>query len=158
MITAVDTNILLDILIPNAKYAKASKQLLDEALAQGALVICEVVYAELASQFPTKQELKRFLADTKIRLESSPPEALQRAGEAWKAYLKARGDQLRCPTCGTRQRITCSRCQETIAVRQHILSDFLVGAHALLLADRLLTRDWGYYKTYFKELQLLSPA
>lgn len=158
MITAVDTNVLLDILIPNTKYAQASKRLLEEALAQGALVISEVVYAELASQFPTKQELERFLADTQIRLVSSSPEALQQAGEAWKAYTKVRGTKLRCPTCGKEQRVKCSDCGEGITVRQHIVSDFLVGAHALTHADRLLTRDLGYYTTYFKGLKLLSPT
>ncbi|MFO8033605.1 MAG: PIN domain-containing protein, partial [Candidatus Bipolaricaulota bacterium] len=48
---AVDTNILLDILIPDAQHADRSQRALDRALADGALVICEVVYAELASQF-----------------------------------------------------------------------------------------------------------
>lgn len=54
MITSLDTNVLLDLLIPNVRYAQASQQQLDEALALGSLVIGEVVYAELASQFPTR--------------------------------------------------------------------------------------------------------
>lgn len=49
MITAIDTNILLDILIPDAPYTKASEELLDEAHSQGALVIAELVYAKLLS-------------------------------------------------------------------------------------------------------------
>ena len=39
MIPAVDTNILLDVLIPGEDAARESKQLLDEALADGSLVI-----------------------------------------------------------------------------------------------------------------------
>ncbi|MFQ5794014.1 MAG: type II toxin-antitoxin system VapC family toxin [Candidatus Bipolaricaulia bacterium] len=157
MITALDTNILLDILIPNVQYAAASKQRLDEALAQGALVIGEVVYAELAVQFPTPEELDRFLIETKIRLEPSKPEALQQAAQAWEVYLRKRGEELQCPQCGTKQQITCSHCGEAIRVRQHILSDFLVGAHALVQADCLLTRDLGYYRSYFPKLKLLTP-
>src|SRR5215468_7670968 len=68
MITAVDTNILLDVLIPDAPYGAASQQSLDTAVQQGTLVLNEVVYAELAAHFPTQEELERFLADTDIRL------------------------------------------------------------------------------------------
>jgi predicted nucleic acid-binding protein len=156
MITAVDTNILLDILIPDARYADASQQRLDDALAQGALIINEVIYAEMSSQFPTPEELDRFLIATKIRLEQSQPKSLQQAAKAWRLYLKGRGDWLQCPQCGTKQQVTCSHCEETIRVRQHILSDFLVGGHALVQADRLLTRDLGYYRKYFPDLKLFT--
>ena len=47
MIMAVDTNILLDVLIPEAPYGAASQQSFDTALQQGTLVRNEVVYAEL---------------------------------------------------------------------------------------------------------------
>ena len=83
MITAVDTNILLDILIPGAVHSSNSKALLEAAYAQGAMIISEVVYAELAAQFPSQAELDRFLHGTGIRLEQSWPEALHTASEAW---------------------------------------------------------------------------
>lgn len=158
MITAIDTNILLDILIPNAKYVQASKNLLDEANEKGVMVICEVVYAELASQFDTKEELDKFLADTKIRLENSKPTALYKASEAWKEYSQRRGDRLQCPKCGAEQLVKCNACSESITSKQHIISDFLIGGHALAQADLLLTRDLGYYRSYFRELKLKSPA
>ena len=82
MMTAVDTNILLDVLIPDAPFGAASQQSLDTALQQGTLVLSEVVYAELAAHFPTLEELERFLADTGMRLVPSQPAALAQAGRA----------------------------------------------------------------------------
>ncbi len=158
MISAVDTHILLDILIPDAPAQETSQQLLDTALQQGDLVICEIVHAELAAYFPSVQELTRFLTETGIRILPSEPAALARAGQAWANHMKRRRAGVSCPACGRTQKLFCQHCGATIQARQHLLSDFLVGAHAEIQADRLLTRDRGYYRAYFPKLLLLEPT
>lgn len=90
MITAVDTNILLDVLIPDAPFAAASQQSLDTAVQQGTLILNEVVFAELAAHFPTLAELERFQSDTGMCLVPSQPAALARAGQAWATYARQR--------------------------------------------------------------------
>lgn len=156
MITAIDTNILLDILVPDEAHSFSSNRLLDRCLEKGRLVICEVVYAELSSQFPTERELRDFLSDTGIKLIYSSREALYLAGERWRMYTRKRDRTLQCPHCGKKISITCPQCAQIVALRDRILADFVIGAHALTHADLLLTRDRGYYQTYFKELRIGS--
>jgi len=48
MITFVDTNVLLDVFLPDPKWGETSKNSLDQAYVQGSLIINEIIYAELA--------------------------------------------------------------------------------------------------------------
>jgi predicted nucleic acid-binding protein len=42
--------------------------------------------------------------------------------------------------------------------RSRAVPDFLIGAHALLQCDGLITRDDSFYRDYFKGLKLIVPA
>jgi predicted nucleic acid-binding protein len=42
--------------------------------------------------------------------------------------------------------------------RTRVVADFLIGAHAAAQADRLITRDRGFYRSYFARLSVVDPA
>lgn len=156
MIVAVDTNILLDVLLDDQAHASASKRAIERYVDRAKLIVCETVVAELASQFSADAELYAFLSDTSLQLVHADVKALSLAGNRWKTYARSRVDGILCPSCGKKMEISCAACKKKISIRQHILSDFLIGAHALTHADILLSRDRGFYRTYFKDLKIES--
>lgn len=136
MITAVDTNVLLDVFFPDPTFGPLSKESLRAASGEGALIICEAAYAEVAGLFSEKSDLDAFLRETGIRLSPSTPETLFKAGHLWR-------------------KANLNRPHSSSPARR-LLADFLIGAHALLQAERLLTRDKGFYRSAFTGLRLVG--
>jgi hypothetical protein len=155
LITAVDTNLLVDIVINSSRQA-LSRKLLKEARSQGFLIIAPVVYAELGALLGEQQKLREFLVASGIqKIEPFGEDALWLAGEAWQIYNKRRPQKMVCPRCGGQVEAFCPECQNQILVRQHILTDFLVGAHAQVYAEQLLSHDRGFIRSYFPDLRCL---
>lgn len=134
MITAIDTNIFLDILVPSEEFCDASAQALEDAANSGSLVICDLVYAELCVHFAAQRECDGFLESSQVRVEPLRREAHFLASRVWRRYRQQGGQRTR------------------------ILADFLIGAHAQTQATRLLSRDRGFYKKLFPALELIDPA
>ncbi len=133
MITFVDTSVLLDVFLPDPVHGENSSTALEKAFHDGSIIINEIVYAELAPQFENQKLLNDVLGKLGIKMSVADTEIAFLAGDTWKNYRKSGGK------------------------RDRIIADFLIGAHALLKADRLLTRDRGFYKDYFKNLVILNP-
>jgi len=134
MITAIDTNILLDILLPDEQFFDASAEALENSANSGSLVICDLVYAELCVHFPTQKACDGFLEANDIRVQSLTREAHFEASRTWRMYRRQGGKRTR------------------------ILADFLIGAHARIQASRLLSRDRGFYSRLFPKLEILDPS
>ena len=159
MTTAIDTNVLLDLVSNDPSFGQDASDALYAALAAGAVMICPVVYAELAVSFlADPPALDRFLHQLGIRVDAFSHDALRQAAAAWTTYLRTRGQEAQCPHCGHRFVAACPACHNHIAWRQRVMPDFLVGAHALAQANALLTRDPRRYTTYFPQLTVRSPG
>ena len=134
MITAVDSNVLLDIFGADPTFGSLSKQAAREAIARGRLVACEVVWAEVAGFFPTPIAAREAMDCLGVDFDAITVEAALEASRAWKAFRQQGGERAR------------------------VVADFLIGAHALCQADQLLSRDRGFYRSYFKRLTILDPS
>ncbi|WP_436936362.1 type II toxin-antitoxin system VapC family toxin [Halovenus marina] len=155
MITAVDTNALLALLYDD-EHADRSEAELRRAYTEGRVVITPVVYAELAADghFETPSDLDQFLEDFSIQLVEPSQEGLFRAGEQFQEYTVQRPDGLQCPSCGTKQAVQCEDCGGSLTPRQHIAADFLIGGHAAVDGDALVSFDTAFYETYFPDVDV----
>jgi len=52
MITFVDTNVLLDVFLPDPKWGQKSKIRLEQAFNHGSLILNGIIYSELTPQNP----------------------------------------------------------------------------------------------------------
>ncbi len=150
MKASIDTCVLLDLLLDqNDDSIRKLRQLRDS---HDELVVCGIVYGELSPFFLEQvQDLNLFLSQMDIRVEICRQEDYAYAGRQWHEYRKRR--RFVCPTCGKSVQLTCRHCERPISFRQHILSDFIIGAFSQLHCDAILTRDYGYYRTYFPNLK-----
>ena len=153
MTTAVDTNAFLALLYDD-EYADASEAALRHAYRGGAVVVTRIAYAELAADghFDSAADLNRFLADFSVRVVEPSREARFEAGERFREYVDRRPDGIQCPACGEKRSVDCEECGESLSPRGHIAADFLIGAHAVIDCDGLVSSDEGFYSTYFPSL------
>lgn len=130
----VDTCVLIDVFNDDPAWSEWSVAQLDDWSMRGPLLINAVIYAELAADFSSIDRLERVIARAGLDFREIPREALYLAGQAHLRYRRRGGS------------------------RAAVLSDFFIGAHALIAGIPLLTRDTTRYAAYFRDLRLVSPA
>ena len=130
----VDTNVLIDVLEDDPRWADWSIRQLRAQSQVHALTINSVIYTELSSAFTSLESLDTVVKQLQLGwLELSRP-VLFLAGKAFAGYRRLGGK------------------------RERILGDFYVGAHAQVAGLTLLTRDTTRYRTYFPKVKLIAPA
>jgi predicted nucleic acid-binding protein len=129
----VDTNVLLDVLQSDPKWAAWSQGQLDAASATDSLAINAVIYAELSISFARIEELEAVIEEAALHVEPIPREALFLAGKVFLSYRNSSG------------------------TKYNVVPDFFIGAHAAVMNWAIITRDVGRYRTYFPTVNLITP-
>lgn len=133
MATLVDSNVLLDVMTADKRWFEWSSRALAAAADTGHLIINPVIYAEVSIRFSRIEELEDALPKNLFEREPIPFAAAFLAGKVFLTYRK-RGGAKRSPP-----------------------PDFFIGAHAALAGHQLLTRGAKRYRSYFANLDLITP-
>ena len=133
MRTAIDASVLW-CLLNREPDAPGWQRVLEQAALDGDLVICSVAAAEIAPAYAVESDLMEDLERLTISYDHIQPAASFKAGQIFKSFRRTGGP------------------------RTTLIPDFLIGAHALVQADRLAATDRGYLRTYFPTLKLLLPV
>lgn len=115
-------------------FGPLSSEAVRRCRAEGSLIACGVVWAEVAGGFHEEAAASDALSRIGVGFSPLDAETALAAGHSWAIYRQQGG------------------------ARERVIADFLIGAHALASAERLLTRDRGFYRRYFAELDLVDPS
>ncbi len=126
--TLVDTNILLDLVTNDTVWVDWSQRQLEAAAVRGAVLINDVVYAELAVGFLRVEEVDAVLSAAQVEMTAMPREALFLAGKVFQRYRAGGG------------------------TRSGVLPDFFIGALVLISIVFLLLFGEGTVLEVVKRL------
>jgi predicted nucleic acid-binding protein len=129
----VDTNVILDIVTDDPKWASKSTAALKLAAAGDRIAISEIIFAELSAGYDRIEDLEQMLQNAGLALAAIPRAALFLAGKAFLRYRRSAG------------------------TKSGVLSDFFIGAHAAATRAQLLTRDTRLVRSYFPSVPLIEP-
>lgn len=129
----VDSCVLLDLFTEDPEWAGWSEKILGQYSQTNTLYINSIIYTEVSIGFNLIEEVEAAIEQAGIKVLEIPREALFLAGKVFLNYRKSKG------------------------TRHSTLPDFYIGAHAIVSAFDLITRDISKFKTYFPNLNLIYP-
>jgi predicted nucleic acid-binding protein len=140
MTISIDTNVIAALWKSEHSLNAVVVKVLGSLSADERLVVSGSVYAELmAGPLRDKASLDHFFNDTGIEIDWAMEEKIWReAGRAYLAYVQRR------------------KTSRGGSARQ-ILTDFLIGAHALVRGYTMLTLNGEDFSTAFPTLRIIAP-
>jgi len=129
----VDTNVLVDVLGNDPDWVDWSLAQLQAQSKVHRLIINPIIYSELSLMFSNFESLDQVLEKMALPMLEIPKPALFLAGKAFVQYRRNGG------------------------VKNNVLGDFFIGAHAAVNRLPVLTRDTRRYKNYFPSVDLVAP-
>ncbi len=138
-VTAVDTNVIVDLLEAQAETRERALRALDFSARRGPLVVAPIVYAELgARRRGGLGDRDALLNDLRVRIDWMLSESI------WRLAADRFGEY------GVRRRRSGSESP------RRLIAEFVIGAHAVSLGA-LLTRDAAFFRRTFPELDVREP-
>ena len=128
----IDTNAILDVTTRDPVWNPWSSRVINRHAPEG-LFINALVYSELCMGADSTEEVDGVIKGLRLTYIEIPSSALFFAAKAFREY-RSRGGSRTSP-----------------------LPDFFIGAHAKSLGLPLITRDVNRYRTYFPEVDLITP-
>jgi predicted nucleic acid-binding protein len=128
----VDSNLLIDVLSDDARWAQKSMDFLIDVALEHTLLINAIVFSEISIGYETLAACERALKLFPLLWEDIPKEAAFLAGQVFLRYRKGGG------------------------AKSLPLPDFFIGAHAQIAGYSIATRDPRPYRHYYSKVDLLT--